>query len=251
VSVIPQSSDNLLTPTAVAKVPVEWQLPKVWVVSTMMGLCLAAGTWVMRATLFVRNGGIIQNFGSIQEVLFLEVALTESWVIFITRMSIGSSAGGFVWPSWQLVGAVFGVDVLATIFCLFGWVGGPAPTVREHQDTHSGWVDIVTVVRVWLFSAGVIVVVALIYFVLSKIKWLDNLGRITRHKKNTKLENFLTELQRLTLVHESHSDDGSDHYRFAPGASSKPSSAGPKESKKAKISNGNGKEKGDAPKGEN
>jgi len=88
-------------------------------------------------------------------------------------------------------------------------------------------------------------------FVLSKIKWLDNLGRITRHKKNTKLENFLTELQRLTLVHESHSDDGSDHYRFAPGASSKPGSTGPEESKKAKTSNGNGKEKGDAPKGQN
>lgn len=25
-------------------------------------------------------------------------------------------------PSWQLVGAVFGVDILASLFVLFGWV---------------------------------------------------------------------------------------------------------------------------------
>jgi H+-transporting ATPase len=42
---------------------------------------LAGGTWIIRGTLFLGGGGIIQNFGSIQEVLFLEVALTESWVI--------------------------------------------------------------------------------------------------------------------------------------------------------------------------
>lgn len=64
-------------------------------------------------------------------MLFLEVALTESWIIFITRMSPGDKAGGFVWPSWQLVGAVFGVDILATLFALFGWIGGPAPAPRE------------------------------------------------------------------------------------------------------------------------
>lgn len=135
----------------------EWQLPKVWVISTIMGklpvsignwleliepsspyfhnlligLALAAGTWVTRATMLLHNGGIIQNFGSIQEVLFLEVALTESWVIFITRTSPGKASGGFVMPSWQLVGAVLGVDVLATLFTLFGWIGGPAPVKGE------------------------------------------------------------------------------------------------------------------------
>lgn len=64
-----------------ARQPVEWQLPKVWVISTIMGLLLAAGTWIIRGTLYLPNGGIIQNFGSVQEILFLEVALTESWVI--------------------------------------------------------------------------------------------------------------------------------------------------------------------------
>jgi H+-transporting ATPase len=63
---------------------------------------------------------------SVQEILFLEVALTESWVIFITRMAQDQGTP-FVWPSWQLVGAVLGVDILATIFALFGWISGPAP----------------------------------------------------------------------------------------------------------------------------
>ena len=65
-------------------------------------------------------------FYSVQEILFLEVALTESWVILITRLATGPDSGGFVWPSWQLVGAILGVDILATIFALFGWISGPA-----------------------------------------------------------------------------------------------------------------------------
>ncbi len=64
-----------------ARKPVEWQLPKVWIMSTIVGLLLAAGTWIMRATMFTDSRGVIQNFGSIQGVLFLEVALTESWII--------------------------------------------------------------------------------------------------------------------------------------------------------------------------
>lgn len=61
--------------------PVEWQLPKVWFISTIMGILLCAGTWILRGTLFLESGGIIQNWGSVQGVIFLEVALTESWVI--------------------------------------------------------------------------------------------------------------------------------------------------------------------------
>jgi H+-transporting ATPase len=88
------------------------------------------------------------------------VALTESWVIFITRLSQGKDDGGFVWPSWQLVGAVFGVDILASLFTLFGWISGSRTVTK---DTHGGqWTDIVTVVRVWCFSFGVLVVVAFV-----------------------------------------------------------------------------------------
>jgi H+-transporting ATPase len=47
---------------------------------------------------------------------------------------------------------------------------------------------------------------------LNKITWLDNLGRATRSKKNAQLENFLTDLQRLTIVHEG--EHGESHFRF-------------------------------------
>jgi len=60
-----------------SRAPVEWQLSKIWVISSILGLLLAAATWVLRGTLFLPSGGIIQNWGSVQEILFLEVALTE------------------------------------------------------------------------------------------------------------------------------------------------------------------------------
>ncbi|KAI0920015.1 hypothetical protein AcV7_006027 [Taiwanofungus camphoratus] len=191
--------------------PVDWQIPKIWVVSTVMGLVLAGGTWIIRGVLFLDSGGIVQNFGSVQEILFLEVALTESWVILITRLSQGPDSGPFVWPSWQLVGAVLGVDVLATMFTLFGWISGPAP--------HGGWTDIVTVIKIWGFSFGVTVFIGFVYLLLNKINWLTNLGRPHRSKKDIQMENFITEMQRLTLVHERDSR-GEDYFRIAGTATS-------------------------------
>ncbi|KAJ7101648.1 plasma-membrane proton-e [Mycena epipterygia] len=219
-----------------AKSPVEWELPKVWVISTVMGLILAAGTWAVRGTLLRDpTGGIIENFGSVQEILFLEVALTESWVIFVTRLSQGNNEEN-VLPSFQLLAAVFGVDILASIFCLFGWISGP--------ESHHGHVDIVTVVRIWCFSFGITVVVALAYFILNKWNWLGSLGRITRSKKNEKLENFLAELQRLTIHHE-RGEAGDDYYRLG-GSETKKDDDSEHKSKGASAKNkeGNAKDGG-------
>jgi len=182
-----------------ARAPVEWQLPRIWVISTILGMLLAAGTWVLRGTMFLPSGGIIQNYGSVQEILFLEVALTENWLIFVTR-------GSETWPSWQLVGAILGIDILASIFALFGWLSGPAP--------HNGHTDIVTVIKVWAYSFGVTVVCALVYYILSKISFLDKLGKKTRGAKNEKHEDFLIDLRRLTLVHEMSGDE--EILRFRP-----------------------------------
>jgi H+-transporting ATPase len=105
-----------------SKTPVKWNLPKLWGISTIIGVILAIGTWITLTTMFVGGGGIIQNYGQRDEVLFLEITLTENWLIFITR------ANGPFWstiPSWQLAGAIAIVDLVATFFCLFGWfVGG-------------------------------------------------------------------------------------------------------------------------------
>jgi len=177
--------------------PVEWQLPKIWLISVILGILLALGTWVIRGTLFLPNGGIIQNFGSIQEILFLEVALTENWLIFVTR-------GGKTWPSFQLVGAILGVDAMATIFCLFGWLSGGTYQTDPHSTYNfrgDGWVDIVTVVVVWAYSIGVTIVIAMVYYVLNQISWLNNLGRKDRSRKNPAIENMISALSKLSLEH--------------------------------------------------
>lgn len=62
-----------------------------------------------------------------------------------------------VLPSWQLIGAVLGVDILATLFTVFGWLAGPL-----NENGGGGWTDIVTIVKVWLYSFGVTVVILLV-----------------------------------------------------------------------------------------
>ncbi|KAJ1033052.1 hypothetical protein NDA16_000331 [Ustilago loliicola] len=195
-----------------AKAPVEWQLPKIWIISVILGFLLAAGTWIIRGTLFLNNGGVIQNFGNTQEILFLEVSLTENWLIFITRLGGGES--DITLPSWQLVGAVLGVDVIATLFCLFGWLSG-APNRNPVTAPHGGWTDIVTVVRVYAYSIGVTAIVGAVYYVFNRWEWLNNLGRRTRSQKNPLLEDFFVNLQRLTIVHEKN-DDGEELWAFHP-----------------------------------
>ena len=139
--------------------PVEWQLPKIWIISVTLGSLLALGTWVVRGSMFLPNGGLIQNFGNVQEVLFLEISLTENWLIFVTR-------GGNTMPSWQLVGAIFGVDVLSTLFCVFGWLSGPGyasdPRDRAHLSAN-GRTSVVTVVVIWCYSIAVTIVIAIVY----------------------------------------------------------------------------------------
>jgi len=178
--------------------PVEWQLPKIWFISVILGLLLALGTWIVRGTLFLPNGGIIANFGAIQPILFLEVALTENWLIFVTR-------GGKTFPSFQLVAAIFGVDVLATLFCIFGWFAGEPyvtnpPTINS-KFRDDGWVDVVTVVIIWAYSIGVTIIIAIVYYLLNRITWLDQLGRKDRHRKNPQIENMIAALSKLSLEH--------------------------------------------------
>ena len=167
--------------------PVKWNLPRLWGMSIVLGIVLAVGTWITLTTMFaggIRDdkssnvmGGISQNFGTRDEILFLEISLTENWLIFITR------ADGPFWasiPSWQLSGAILIVDLLATMFCLFGFFVGD-------------WTSIVTVVRVWIFSFGVFCVMGGVYFLLQKSTGFDSLMHGKSPKKGTKqrsLEDF-------------------------------------------------------------
>lgn len=194
--------------------PVEWQLPKIWFISVILGLLLALGTWIVRGTLFLHNGGIIQNFGAIQPILFLEVALTENWLIFVTR-------GGKTFPSFQLIIAILGVDALATIFTVFGWMSGAPyqtnPPTINNKFRDDGWVDIVTVVVIWAYSIGVTIIIAIVYFLLNRISWLDTLGRKDRSRKNPAVENMIAALSKLSLEH-GKDKHGTTRYVLAPRA---------------------------------
>lgn len=199
--------------------PVEWQLPKIWIVSIVLGCLLAVATWVMRGAMFLEGGGFVQNFGQVQPILFLEVSLTENWLIFVTR-------GSETLPSWQLVGAIFGVDVLATLFCLFGWESGnPADQVasphgawdgvgpgKERQD---GWVDVVTVVIIWCYSIFVTIIIAIVYYILNSFQWLNDMGRASRSSQDDKMENILGHLSKLAIEHDRDSKTGESRFFLA------------------------------------
>lgn len=162
-----------------SQTPVKWNLPKLWGMSVLLGIVLAVGTWIALTTMYANSedGGIVQNFGKIDEVLFLEISLTENWLIFITR------ANGPFWssiPSWQLSGAILIVDILATLFCIFGWFVG-------------GQTSIVAVVRIWIFSFGVFCIMGGLYYFMQGSTGFDNLMHGKSPKQNQKqrsLEDF-------------------------------------------------------------
>lgn len=159
--------------------PVKWNLPKLWGTAVLLGVVLAAGTWITLTTMLVggSKGGIVQNFGTYDQVIFLQISLTENWLIFITR------ANGPFWssmPSWQLTGAILAVDIIATCFCIFGWFTGARTSI-------------VTVVRVWVFSFGVFCVLAGLYYLVSDSAGFDNMMHGKSPKKQQKqrsLEDF-------------------------------------------------------------
>lgn len=193
--------------------PVEWQLPKIWIISVTLGILLAVATWIMRGSLYMEGGGIVQKYGSVQEMLFLEVSLTENWLIFVTR-------GAATYPSWQLVGAILGVDILATIFAAFGWISGepseeigsPSGRWERTQQDHRGWVDPVTLVVIWCYSIFVTIVIAIVYFLLNKIKWIDDLGRASRSHQDTQMENVIGHLSKLAIEHDRDGKTGNSRF---------------------------------------
>jgi H+-transporting ATPase len=76
---------------------------------------------------------------------------------------------------------------------------------------------------------------------LNKWDWLGHLGRIPRSKKNEKLENFITELQRLTIHHE-RGQAGDDYYRLG-GSETKKDDESEHKSKGTSAKNKEGKAK--------
>ncbi|KAI2727158.1 hypothetical protein CBS147354_3876 [Penicillium roqueforti] len=174
--------------------PVKWNQPRLWGESIVLGFILAVGTWVTLGTILLQgeDGGVIEGWGSRDEVLFLEIALTQSWLIMITRIS-GSKSRSF-WancPSFYLIVAVGAVDLTATLMAACGAFG---------QAT--SWL---TVLRVWILSSGVTCVNTLAYILMHNSQRFDNLmhGKSPRKKYGERSwEDFGLNMQRMAKQHE-------------------------------------------------
>ena len=76
----------------------------------------------------------------------------------------------------------------------------PDPLTRDNYSTQT---SIVTVVVIWGYSIGVTIVIALVYYILVSMKWIDNLGRASRSHADTQMENILGHLSRVAIEHET------------------------------------------------
>ncbi len=184
-----------------SRTPVKWNLPKLWGISIIMGIILAGGSFICLTTMElipdangIVKGGIAENIGKRDSILFLEIALSENWLIFITRAD-----GPFwtSWPSWQLMLAVFTVDAIATLFCVFGLLNGGQTEPVKH---------LVTTARVWIFSFGVFCLMAGVYYLLNDLVVFDRImhwkwPRERKHK-STSMEDLGTLLLRLIMLVE-------------------------------------------------
>ncbi|KAJ6040888.1 hypothetical protein N7444_009793 [Penicillium canescens] len=173
-----------------SQLPVKWNQPKLWGESIILGMILAAGTWVTLGTMLLQGeeGGVIQGWGSRDEVLFLEITLTQSWLILVTRIT-GSMFSNR--PSALLAGAVLVVDVTGSLMARFGAFGTPTSAL--------------TILRVWILAFGVACVNAIVYILLHNSEGFDNLmhGRSLRNKgKDRSWEDFGLAMQRMAAQHE-------------------------------------------------
>ncbi|KAF2718545.1 plasma-membrane proton-e [Polychaeton citri CBS 116435] len=180
-----------------SRIPDKWNLPKLWGMAVLLGIVLAIGSWLTLTMMLpyhtkgeMYRGGIVENYGHRDAVLFLQIALTENWLIFVTRTK------GAPWsscPSWKLVSAIVAVDLCATLFCRYG-------IFLDGQKT--SWL---TIANVYIFSFGIFCVMALVYWGISGSQSFDNMmhGKsVKTNKKNREKEDFVTALQRVSTMHE-------------------------------------------------
>jgi H+-transporting ATPase len=115
--------------------------------------------------------------------------------LFNREFAICVTRRGQTWPSWQLVGAMLGVDVLATLFRMLGVMN----TTSHDQFCNSSndWTDIVTVVVVYAYSIGVIIFIAIVYIALNGLQWVHDLGRKDRNNKVSYIENIIGHINKL------------------------------------------------------
>ncbi|KGG49935.1 plasma membrane ATPase [Mitosporidium daphniae] len=66
--------------------PSFWNIGYIWMLASILGLFLAISTWILNGALLLTSGtGIIQSYGNADFIVFLQIALSQSWVIFVSR----------------------------------------------------------------------------------------------------------------------------------------------------------------------
>ncbi|KAJ5577146.1 ATPase P-type K/Mg/Cd/Cu/Zn/Na/Ca/Na/H-transporter [Penicillium sp. DV-2018c] len=141
--------------------PVKWSQTRLWGESIVLGFILALGTWVTFGAMLLRgdDGGVIEGWGSRDKVLFLEIALTQSWLILITRVT-GSRSFFTVRPSTWLITAIVLVNVTGTLMAAYGAFGEPI-----------SWL---TILRVWIVSFGITCAGALAFVLMQNSPRLNH-----------------------------------------------------------------------------
>ena len=174
--------------------PTQWRLTNLWGTSIILGIVLMGWTWLIYAIILSPTS--MFNEVTSEAILFLEISLTQNWLIFITRCD------GPFWssiPSYQLVLAVLLVDVIATLFSLFGWFM-PAP------------INWITIFYVWLYSIFGFVLLALFHQWLNNSRIFENVIQFLRHpiREHYSQEDILYNLERVAMLHEKNGN-GNGH----------------------------------------
>jgi H+-transporting ATPase len=162
--------------------PVRWNLSSLMFRAIVLGLGLAAGTWVLHGITLTDS----DYRGKTTMMVFLEISFTQSWLIFSTR-----TGGGFwkFWPSWRLITSAVVVDIVASIVALFA-------------DRFAETINMIAVVRVWIFSVGVFLLVDFTNAALGRAsKYNDLAGAFGRYKRKVLWNKYqLRDLQDHILV---------------------------------------------------
>jgi H+-transporting ATPase len=175
--------------------PMQWNLPKLVFRACVIAICLLGGNFIIH-TMAVNSDMFGDHTStSWQAVVFLEISLTQNWMIFSTRTH--ASAFYKFYPNPLLALTVFCIDILSSCFAGFGWF-----TSR---------ISIEAIVYVWLLSFGVFILTDVLIRGLAKWQWLDdvltgNYKSAEKEKKMREWEEMMHHFELMSSAHEKHHD---------------------------------------------
>lgn len=63
-----------------------------------------------------------------------------------------------------------------------------------------------------MYAIGVTIVIAIVYYILDRLPWMNNLGRKKRNLQDSQMENVIGTLSKLAIKHETD-ESGTDWYQ--------------------------------------